>query len=172
MFTVDDVLTKHYPSVANYPLLSKPLTFLLKRLLHEREMHEFAQLYPHVQGIDFVEQVLDYFKISYSVRDVEKQNIPSEGRLVIIANHPIGSLDALALIKLVAEIRTDIKVVANKLFFLPVRYQDYDHKVFGIQFGKAVSCALPNKVNHLYYRFSLTPKIRPCFTAYLWFTSL
>jgi putative hemolysin len=115
MFTVDEVLTKHYPSVANKPLLSKPITFLLRRLLHEREMHEFAQLYPHVNGIDFVEQVLDYFKISYSVRDVEKQNIPSEGRLVIIANHPIGSLDALALIKLVSEIRTDIKVIANQL---------------------------------------------------------
>ncbi|MDP5129288.1 MAG: lysophospholipid acyltransferase family protein [Paraglaciecola sp.] len=115
MFTVDEVLTKHYPSLTNKPLLSKPLTFLLRRLLHEREMQEFAQQFPHVRGIDFVEQVLDYFKISYSIRDVEKHHIPSEGRVVIIANHPIGSLDALALIKLVSEVRTDIKVVANQL---------------------------------------------------------
>ena len=115
MFTVDEVLLKHYPSVANKPLLSKSLTFVLRRLLHEREMHEFAQQYPHLQGLDFVEQVLDYFKISYSVRDVEKEHIPSTGRLVIIANHPIGSLDALALIKLVSEVRKDIKVIANQL---------------------------------------------------------
>ncbi|MDP5040220.1 MAG: GNAT family N-acetyltransferase, partial [Paraglaciecola sp.] len=66
MFTVDEVLTKHYPNLTNKPLLSKPLTFLLRRLLHEREMQEFAQQFPHVRGIDFVEQVLDYFKISYS----------------------------------------------------------------------------------------------------------
>ena len=115
MFTVDEVLLKHYPNIANKPLLSKSLTFLLRRLLHEQEMHEFASQYPHVKGLDFVEQVLDYFKISYSVRDVEKQHIPSEGRVVIIANHPIGSLDALALIKLVSEVRTDIKVIANQL---------------------------------------------------------
>lgn len=115
MFTVDEVLLKHYPSVANKPLLSKSLTFLLRRLLHEREMHEFSDKYPHLRGLDFVEQVLDYFKISYSVRDVEKEHIPSTGRLVIIANHPIGSLDALALIKLVSEVRKDIKVIANQL---------------------------------------------------------
>lgn len=115
MFTVDEVLLKHYPSMVNKPLLSKSLTFVLRRLLHEREMHEFATLYPHLQGIDFVEQVLDYFKMSYSVRDSEKQHIPSEGKVVIIANHPIGSLDALALIKLVSEVRQDIKVVANQL---------------------------------------------------------
>lgn len=115
MFTVDDVLSKHYPNVANKPLLSKPLTFLLRRLLHEKEMHEFSAKYPHLRGLDFVEQVLDYFKISYSVRDVEKEHIPSTGRLVIIANHPIGSLDALALIKLVSEVRRDIKVIANQL---------------------------------------------------------
>ncbi|WP_434658881.1 hypothetical protein [Sulfurimonas sp. NW9] len=30
-----------------------------------------------------------------------------------MANHPLGSLDALALIKLVSNIRKDIKVVAN-----------------------------------------------------------
>ena len=35
------------------------------------------------------------------------------GRLIIIANHPIGSLDGLALLKLVSEVRDDVKIVAN-----------------------------------------------------------
>lgn len=115
MFTVSEVLEKHYPQVANKPLLSKTLNFALRHLLHEREMQAFAKEYPHYQGIDFVEQVLEYFNISYSVRDVEKERIPNNGKLVIIANHPIGSLDALALIKLISEIRQDIKVLANQM---------------------------------------------------------
>lgn len=115
MFTASQVVETHYPSVANKPLLSKPLTFMLRHLLHEKEMQEFSQNYPHLQGTDFVEQVLEYFKISYSARDVEKERIATEGKLVIIANHPIGSLDALALIKLVSEVRADIKVVANEI---------------------------------------------------------
>ena len=115
MFTVNDVLTKHYPQIQQKPWLFKSLSFVLRHLLHEREINEFGQTYPNVQGIDFVEQVLEYFKISYSARDVEKEHIPAQGRVVIVANHPIGSLDALALIKLISEVRKDIKVVANEL---------------------------------------------------------
>ncbi|GAC33606.1 GNAT family N-acyltransferase [Paraglaciecola polaris] len=115
MFTVNDVLHKHFPSVAQKPWLFKSAGFVLRHLLHEREMHEFAQSYPHHQGLEFVEQVLEYFNVSYSVRDNEREHIQSRGRLVIIANHPIGSLDALALIKLVSEIRTDVKIVANQM---------------------------------------------------------
>jgi len=115
MFTVNEVLNKHYPKVADNPLLFKSLSFVLRHLLHEREIIEFGETYPHYEDIDFVEQVLEYFNISYSTRDVEKERIPSEGRVVIIANHPIGSLDALALIKLVSEVRHDLKVVANQM---------------------------------------------------------
>lgn len=115
MFTVNDVLHKHYPKVAEKPWLFKSAGFVLRHLLHEREINEFAQSYPHHQGLEFVEQVLEYFNVSYSVRDNEREHIRSQGRLVIIANHPIGSLDALALIKLVSEIRTDVKVVANQM---------------------------------------------------------
>jgi len=115
MFTVNDVLNKHYPQVASNPFLFKSLSFVLRHLLHEREITEFGETYPHYEDIDFVEQVLEYFNISYSTRDVEKERIPSEGRVVIIANHPIGSLDGLALIKLVSEVRHDLKVVANQM---------------------------------------------------------
>lgn len=115
MFTVDEVLKKHYPAMETMPWLFKSIRFVLRHLLHEREMIEFGQSYPNLQGLDFVEQVLEYFNISYSVRDVEKERIPSQGRVVIIANHPIGSLDALALIKLLSEVRGDVKVVANQM---------------------------------------------------------
>ncbi|MCV2886134.1 lysophospholipid acyltransferase family protein [Aestuariibacter sp. AA17] len=115
MFTVDEVLTKHYPHIQKKPWLFKSISFVLRHLLHEQEIQEFGDTYPNVQGLDFVEQVLEYFKISYSARDIEKERIPSQGSVVIIANHPIGSLDALALIKLISEVRRDIKVVANHM---------------------------------------------------------
>jgi len=115
MFTVNDVLQTHYPRVASNPFLFKPVSSLLRHLLHEREISEFSETYPHYNDIDFVEQVLEYFNVSYSTRDIEKERIPADGRVVIIANHPIGSLDALALIKLISEVRHDLKVVANEM---------------------------------------------------------
>lgn len=115
MFTVDELLNEYYPKVAQNSLLSKPLRFALRHLLHEREIAEFGRTYPHYHDIDFVEQVLEYFNVSSSIRDTERERIPSEGRVVIIANHPIGSIDGLALIKLISEIRHDLKVVANQM---------------------------------------------------------
>ena len=115
MFTVNEVLQTHYPKLSEHPLLFKSSQLVFRYLLHEKEFNEFADSYPHLQGLDFVEQVLDYFNVSYSVRDVEKECIPTQGKLVIVANHPIGSLDALALIKMISEVRGDLKVVANQM---------------------------------------------------------
>ena len=59
MFSVNEVMNKHYPSVADKPWLSKSLNFALRHLLHEKEISEFGADYPHLLGVDFVEQVLE-----------------------------------------------------------------------------------------------------------------
>lgn len=137
MFTVNEVLRKHYPDIQQKPWLFKSLSFVLRHLLHEREIIEFGQNYPTLQGVDFVEQVLQYFKISYSARDIERERIPNSGKVVIVANHPIGSLDALALIKLVSEIRSDIKVVANQMLMTLSPLHDMLLPVNNMQGGTA-----------------------------------
>lgn len=115
MFTTDQVIEEQLPNLKNHKLLFKPVRSILKFLLHEKECRSFAAKYPHLEGIDFVEQVLEYFDFSYSVLDKERLRIPTTGRVVIIANHPIGSLDGLALLKFVSEIRPDVKALANDL---------------------------------------------------------
>ncbi len=115
MINVEDVVNKNLPGLNNKSWLEKPVKAVLKNLLHIDEFEAFAQQYPHVNGLEFVEQVLQHFAVSYSVRDSERENIPASGKAVIIANHPIGSLDGLALIKLVCDIRRDVKVVVNSL---------------------------------------------------------
>jgi len=115
MINVEQVLQQHLPSLQQRPWLAKPVTGALKQLLHEEDFRQFAIQYPHLQGVEFVEQVLEYFQFRFAVRDHELERIPVSGRVVIIANHPIGSLDGLALIKLVSSIRADVKVVANQV---------------------------------------------------------
>ncbi|MCE2570111.1 GNAT family N-acyltransferase [Motilimonas eburnea] len=115
MFSVDQVVNQHFPQINNKPWLRKPVTFFLRRLLHEKEFIEFGQQYPHLTGFDFVEKVLDYFDFSYRTTDREIARIPVSGKVVIVANHPIGSLDGLALLQFIHRIRPDVKVVANEL---------------------------------------------------------
>ncbi|MEO0443512.1 MAG: lysophospholipid acyltransferase family protein, partial [Pseudomonadota bacterium] len=116
MFDIEKLLKQRLPSDSVLKKqFFKPMVWLLKKILHQHEFKAFDKKYPHVKGFDFVDQVLDYFNASYSVRDTEQERIPSQGRVVIIANHPIGSLDGLALLKLVRSVRHDVKIVANEI---------------------------------------------------------
>ncbi len=115
MIDVERVIEEQLPTIQKSKLTKKPVKALLQNLLHEKDLNDFGNRYPHLRGIDFVEQVLEYFDFSYSVYDKEKERIPGSGRVVIIANHPIGSLDGLALMKLVSEVRPDVKVIANEM---------------------------------------------------------
>ncbi|MGS2722489.1 GNAT family N-acyltransferase [Porticoccus sp. GXU_MW_L64] len=116
MLDVDNLVQQHCPkAVENKPLIARPLTRVLRLLFHEKDFTQFERNYAHLEGFDFVEQCLAHFGFSYRVRDNERESVPSTGRVVIIANHPIGSLDGLALLKMVREVRPDVKVVANEL---------------------------------------------------------
>jgi putative hemolysin len=116
MLNVELFIQDNYPGFyRDYPLVARPITKFLRALFKESVFQDFENNYPYLQGFDFVEQVLDYFDFHYKVRDDERRHIPEEGRLIIVANHPIGSLDGLALLKLIGETRQDVKVVANDL---------------------------------------------------------
>ena len=123
MFTIDEVLDKQYPRLSNNPFFGYSIKPLLRRLVREDDFAGFARRYPHLQGIDFIEQILEYFSFSYTVSNSSLENIPVSGRVMIIANHPIGSLDGLALLKLIHGVRSDVRIVANELlmFVEPLR---------------------------------------------------
>lgn len=67
----------------------------------------------HRTGFDFVEGVLDHFGTRYTVDQVERGRIPQTGRVIIVANHPLGALDSLALLHLVGGVRRDVRILAN-----------------------------------------------------------
>jgi len=116
MFSIESVINTQYPAFANnHKKFLRPVIAFLRTLFHESEVQQFEQRYSHLSGMDFVEQVLDYFDFTYSVSERDLQRIPAYGKIVIVANHPIGTLDGLALLKMVHKIRPDVKVVANQM---------------------------------------------------------
>jgi putative hemolysin len=93
----------------------KPFLWFLRQLSHERDFAEFDAKYPSLRGLDAVEQVLRHLNVRCETDAFELENIPDKGPVVLVANHPIGSLDGLALLKTISAVRADVKIVANEI---------------------------------------------------------
>jgi len=113
MLDIEKMITNKYPKLKNNKIINSAISKFADSIVHQEEINNFLQLNSHLGAFELVDEVLDYFNFNYTTSDKDSENIPSSGRVVIIANHPLGGLDALALIKLISKTRKDIKVVAN-----------------------------------------------------------
>ena len=115
MISVERSFYRKFPRLAEgrARALAQPVVGLLRRIACEERINAILAQGADLPGLAFVEHVLDSLKVSYSVANTDRENIPVEGPVVIVANHPLGALDALALIHLVGSVRRDVKVLAN-----------------------------------------------------------
>lgn len=114
MIDIQKEIEKKFPKIKEKEnVLKKSLLKIAKKIVHEDSINQFLSQNSHLKGFDFIDAVLDYFDFDYTVSSNDLQNIPSTGKVIIIANHPLGGLDALCLLKLVGQIRKDVKILAN-----------------------------------------------------------
>jgi putative hemolysin len=115
MISVERSFYEKFPRLAEGRVrdFAQPVVALLRRIACEERINAILADVAPLSGFAFVERVLDLLKVSYSVANTDRENVPVEGRVVIVANHPLGALDALALIHLVGSVRRDVKVLAN-----------------------------------------------------------
>ncbi len=116
LINVEKALLAKYPAFEHKPpLMRRSALYLLRKLVREQEINGFLDEHQDLKGFEFVDKVLEHFNFSYNLSHTDRANIPSSGRVVIVANHPLGALDGLALLKMVGEIRRDVKIIANDL---------------------------------------------------------
>ena len=69
----------------------------------------------HLGPAAFTDAALAHLGASYTLDPNELEQLPSSGPLIIVANHPLGAVDALCLMSAIARRRSDIKILANEL---------------------------------------------------------
>lgn len=74
----------------------------------------FVDRQQHLDGVAFADAALAYLQTRYLVDHVEAERIPAEGPAIVIANHPLGAIDALAMISLIGRVRRDFRFMANR----------------------------------------------------------
>lgn len=131
--------TKTENKIGKLPKYLENLLFLfLNKFLKISEINDFIELNNLKSGIHFIDSLFEYLNVSYEINKYDIERIPSEGRLLVVSNHPLGGLDGLALLKTISEVRSDVRIVANDILlnisnlnnlFLPIDlYSNRKHK--------------------------------------------
>jgi len=93
--------------------LVRPLLRGLQKWSGLDALDAFLEANRDLRGFALVQAGLDFLQARYVVAPTPADCIPARGRLLIVANHPSGALDALALLDCVGQVRRDVKIVAN-----------------------------------------------------------
>ena len=98
--------------------LTRPVLRTLARWSHFESIDAFFAEHGHLRGFEFVDTALRHLDLRYQIDPAALSRIPPSGRLLIVANHPCGALDALALLDMVGKVRRDVRIVANEMLAL------------------------------------------------------
>lgn len=85
----------------------------LKKVLHQDEINDFMAKNGHLKNEFFCSAVLNKFNIKIEIEGIE--NIPIDEGVILAMNHPLGGMDAMALVHGLQERRKDIKFIVNDL---------------------------------------------------------
>lgn len=85
----------------------------IRKVIHEDWLNATMNKIHHLNGLDFVNAVIEDFKIEVEL--IGGENIPKTGGVIIASNHPLGGIDGIALMYAVGKIRKDIRFLVNDL---------------------------------------------------------
>ena len=85
----------------------------LERVIHQDEINTLLEKAGELKDAEFSDAAMEEFNITISSSGLE--NIPKTGPLIIVLNHPLGGMDALALISLLKNHRSDLRFIVNDI---------------------------------------------------------
>ncbi len=94
----------------------------LKKKLHESDINAAMVKLKDERGLEFNRKALDH--LGAKVISVHSELIPKTENVTIAANHPLGGLDGMALIKAVGEVRPDVHFFVNDILKNVSNYED------------------------------------------------
>ncbi len=85
----------------------------MERIVHQKEINDAIPIIGNKYGLDYVKAVIDFFQIKIHVNG--KENIPTEGRNIFVANHPLGGIDGSVLTHTIGQIHPELHFLVNDL---------------------------------------------------------
>jgi putative hemolysin len=106
---VSKVIAEKAPKLKKW--MPKFVLVWLKNKLHEDEINQLMHELKDEYGLEFNKKGLE--KFGAKIITVNQELVPKTGGIIVAANHPLGGLDGMALIKAVGDVRKDVRFVVN-----------------------------------------------------------
>jgi len=117
---IEEVIRSKNPALMNW--IPRIALRYIKRILHQEHVNDFIRRHGDKTSFAFVDEIIKEFGAAVSFEGLE--HLPQSGGCIIAANHPIGGLDAMALIQVVANRRTDQQFIVNDVLLNITNLQD------------------------------------------------
>lgn len=108
---IDKVFYEKNPAM--YKWIPRFVINYLKRITHQDDINQFISIHGNQYAFDFVKAIVEDFKIKISCSGLE--NVEPTGNYIFAANHPLGGLDAMALLHVIGGKRSDLKFIVNDI---------------------------------------------------------
>ncbi|MBN2779000.1 MAG: 1-acyl-sn-glycerol-3-phosphate acyltransferase [Bacteroidales bacterium] len=85
----------------------------LERIIHQQELNKFLKDRQGLVDMDFVRSAIKYMDLSIEFSGFE--NIPSGGKFLFAANHPLGGLESLVFMEIISQKFDNFVFVVNDI---------------------------------------------------------
>jgi len=112
------VSSKEIASVINlekYGFLGTFIGWILLKILRISRINRIYAKHKSKKDTAFLNAILNEVQIDFEIPEEDLKRIPKEGSFITVSNHPLGGIDGILLLKLLAENRPDYKIIANFL---------------------------------------------------------
>ncbi len=106
-----------------------PRITLLTEVSGLKRLERFYSEVQHLHDREFAAEVFKKLELELEVTDQDLEQVPREGGLVFVANHPYGAIDGLALLNVLCRVRPDLKVMVN---FLMLQLEPLRERFIGV----------------------------------------
>jgi len=111
---VKNIFEKKNPTLAKF--IPGFVYSYIRKMVHQDRANRILFENKDKYGLDFVRASLEDINADIEIFGLE--NIPSNGKITLISNHPLGGFDGLALMDTVGRVRKDFYFLANDILMM------------------------------------------------------
>ncbi|SDM40623.1 GNAT family N-acyltransferase [Kriegella aquimaris] len=102
-------------NVDRFGFLGNLIAWSLMKVTRLSSINSFYDSIKHLNGTEYADAILKHYEIDFEIPEEDFKRLPKEGAYITISNHPLGGIDGILLLRLMAEQRPDYKIMANFL---------------------------------------------------------